>query len=160
MQLDVNAALRGTGARPTVFGASRGRGLDNVMSQTYNEEAFRYFLALERKRSERSRRSFLLLLVNVKKQPGMSNRIPPAIAASLFSGLGLSVREVDFIGWFREERIAGAVLIQGAHSPENDASAGIGQRIIETLSESVPPEIARRLHVRVLQLRPPQESRQ
>ena len=130
------------------------------MSQTYNEEAFRYFLALERKRSEQSHRSFLLLLVNVKKQPGMSNRIPPAIAASLFSGLGLSVREVDFIGWFREERVAGAVLTQGAHSPENDASAGIGQRIIETLSESVPPEIARRLHVRVLQLRPPRESRQ
>ena len=129
------------------------------MAQNYNEEAFRYFLALERKRSERSRRSFLLLLVNMKKQPGMSDRIPPAVAARIFSGLGLSVREVDFIGWFREERVAGAVLTQGAHAPEGEASAGIGQRVIETLSESVPSDVAGRLHVRVLQLRPSRELR-
>ena len=40
----------------------------------------------------------------------------------MFSGLALSVREVDFIGWYRKERIAAAVLTQGS------GRAGAGRR--------------------------------
>lgn len=128
------------------------------MGQAYDEETFRYFLAVERKRAERSRRSFLLVLVNVRKQSGMSNRIPHVVAASIFSGLGLSVREVDFFGWLRQERLAAAVLTQGTHPPAADGFAGIVQRITEALCGHVPSEVASRLQVRVLQLRPRQES--
>ena len=128
------------------------------MGQEYNEEVFRYFLTVERKRAARSRRSFLLLLVSVKNQPGVSGPIPPAVAASIFAGLWLGVREVDFIGWFREPCIAGAVLTQGDYPPAPDVSRRIGQRITETLCERVSSDVARRLHVRVLQMRPPQNS--
>jgi hypothetical protein len=128
------------------------------MGQAYNEEAFRYFLAVERKRAERSRRSFLLLLVSVKKRSGVSGPIRPVVATSIFAGLWLGVREVDFIGWFREGRVAGAVLTQGADPLAPDVVRRISQRLAETLRERVPADVARRLHVRVLQLRPTRNS--
>jgi len=128
------------------------------MGQAYNEEAFRSLLAIERKRAAPARRSFLLLLVSVRRHPGVGNRIPPRVADRIFSGLRVSVREVDFVGWFHQERVAGAILTQGRQRPTPDASRRIGQRLIHTLSGRVPPDIACRLQVRVLQLRSVHES--
>jgi hypothetical protein len=128
--------------------------LDGGQGKAHNEEAFRYLLAVERKRASRWRRSFLLLLIRLKKQPGDSGRIPPAVAARIFAGLWLGVRDVDFIGWFREERVIGAVLMQGARSPETEVASRVGQRITETLCRIVTKDIACRLHVRVLKVRP------
>ena len=133
---------------------SCGAALEGRMGQAYNEEAFRYFLAIERKRAARSRRSFLLLLVSIKKRSGVSGPIRSAVATSIFAGLWLGVREVDFIGWFREGRVAGAVLTQGADPLAPDVSRRISQRLTETLRGRVTADVARRLHVRVLQLRP------
>ncbi|MCA1563317.1 MAG: hypothetical protein LC804_24715 [Acidobacteria bacterium] len=94
----------------------------------------------------------------MKKQPDEGGLIPPVVAAGIFSGLSLGVREVDFIGWFREERVVGAILTQGAHPLAPDIWRRIGQRITETLRGCVPSDVAGRLQVRVLQLRPPQSS--
>jgi len=131
---------------------SCGLAAEDREGQAYNEEAFRHFLAIERKRSERASRSFLLLLVSLRKQPGMSLTFTPEVASRLFSGLALCVREVDFIGWYREERVAGAVLTQGIGTTEPDASRRIGERVTEILDKHLPPHAAERLHVRVLQL--------
>jgi hypothetical protein len=127
------------------------------MFEAYNEEAFRYFLALERKRAERFNRSFLLLLVNLRKQPSMPNvstQIGPHVATDVFGALCVCVREVDFMGWYREERVVGAVLSHGAATPEREATHRIGQRCVSALAERLTAEIASRMQVRVLQLRP------
>ena len=67
--------------------------------QAYNEAAFRYFLAIERKRSELSERPFLLLLVDLKNEAGVTTRIDSRAAAFVFSSLSLRIRETDFAGW-------------------------------------------------------------
>jgi hypothetical protein len=128
------------------------------MGHNYNEKAFRYFLAVEKMRAVRARRSFLLLLVSLKGDPRSTHVIPPAVAAGIFSGLWSGVREADFVGWFRDGRVAGAVLTQGAQTVSGEVVAEIAQRINEILCQRVPPDVARRLQVRVLQLRTPQES--
>ena len=129
--------------------AFKGRAL-----QAYNEEAFRYFLAVERRRAERSSRSFLLLLVNLKMQRGIRVRIDPVVAARLFSGLWFSVRDADFIGWYRGESVVGAVLTQRADTPEPDVCRRIARRVKGVLFERLPSRVARCLQVRVLQLQP------
>jgi len=125
---------------------------EDHLGQAYNEEAFRYLLAIERKRAQRSRRPFLLVLVNVKQQSETGGRIPPTVAGRIFSTLWRCVREVDFVGWFREGRVAGAVLTQGRDPRESDAVDRIGQRITGILRERVPSRVAPRLHVRVMQV--------
>jgi hypothetical protein len=118
--------------------------------QPYNEEAFRHFLGLERRRSERASRSFVLVLVSLRTSPGETTSIAPALAARLFAGLAECVREIDFVGWFRKERVAGAVLIQGPATPGPEATRRIGDRVTAALTGRVSSRVARRLHVRVL----------
>jgi hypothetical protein len=128
--------------------------VDSRLGHAYNEEAFRYLLGVQQKRSQRSDRSFLLLLVDLKDQPGLGGRIDPATARKLFSGLWRALREVDVIGWYREERIAGAVLTEFGNGAVADVSRLIVQRVTDTLAEAVSPSIARRLQVRVCQIQP------
>lgn len=134
---------------------SCGVALESQLGQAYNEEAFRYFLAIERKRSERSGHPLLLLLVDLmvdlKEQPGLSVRVDPIVAPKLFSGLRLCLRETDIIGWYREERVAGAVLTEFGDGPRMEVSRLVGQRVSGVLRECLPADVARRLRVRAYQ---------
>jgi hypothetical protein len=123
---------------------------DHRAVQALNEDAFRHFLDLERKRSERASRSFVLVLVSLRTPHRQSTAFPPALASKLFAGLADCVREVDFVGWFRKERVAGAVLIQGPASPGPDATHRIGERVTQALTSRLSPSIVERLNVRVL----------
>jgi len=127
--------------------------------QAYNEEAFGYFLEIERKRSERSNRPFLLLLVDLKKEPGEPEKnlgVDPKVVSKLFSGLWACLRETDFVGWYRDGRVAGAVLTQPADMSRADVSGEVGPRIRQLLCKGLPSGAARRLQVRVYQLPPGQ----
>ena len=124
---------------------------EDPTGRAYNEEAFRYFLANERSRAERSDRPFLLLLVDLKKQPGASARFDVAVAEKLFTGVGRCLRETDFVGWYRERRLAGAVLTQLSDASEVDLCV-VRERAGTALAKSLPPDIFNRLQVRVFQL--------
>jgi hypothetical protein len=128
--------------------------LDGRLGHAYDEEAFWHFLAIERKRVERSSRSLLLLLITVNRRSGHERVIPPLVAVRLFSALWLCVRDADFTGWYRTGRIAGAVLPQGPGPLRPGVPCQIRQRVVAALIDGLPADAARRLHVRVIDLRP------
>jgi hypothetical protein len=136
---------------------SCGVALESRLGRAYNEEAFRHFLVIERKRAERSGRPFRLLLVDLKEQPRISVRIDPVLAPKLFGGLWLCLRETDIIGWYREEHVAGALLTDLGDGPLAEISRQVGQRVTRVLSEGLPSGVARRLQVRVYQHAEPEE---
>jgi hypothetical protein len=121
------------------------------LGQAYNEDAFRYFLEIERKRAARLDRPCLLLLVGLKG-PKPNVRISQVLAAKLFSSLWLSLRETDVIGWYREDRVAGAVLTQLADGPPQPEV--IRERVTGALCERLRSDLARRFEVHVYQLKP------
>jgi hypothetical protein len=127
--------------------------LEGRFGQAYNEEAFRYFLLLERKRAERAHRPVLLLLLDLREPPGRV-RIDPALAAKLFSCLWRCLRETDVVGWCRENRVVGAVLTQVDDVVPPEVTAVIRQRVGEVLRQGFSAEVARPLRVRVYRLRP------
>src|SRR5947207_13425561 len=88
------------------------------VGQAYNEAAFQHFLAVDRWRAERSTRSLLLVLVTMRTSPGGLVKLAEATATALFCGLGACVREVDFVGWYREGYVAAAVLSQGVNTSD------------------------------------------
>jgi len=120
------------------------------IGQAYNEAAFRYFLAVDRLRAERSRRLLILVLASLREAPGRSAQLTHNTAAVIFAGLAASVREVDFVGWFHEGRVAGAVLAQGVSAA--DQRAVISNRILASLRTSLPRDPSRTVHVRVIRL--------
>lgn len=133
-------------------------GLHDGPGRAYNEEAFQYFLEIERKRSELSNRPFLLMLVDFK-HPGIHPRIDAVTVDKLFSMLSLCLRETDFIGWYREGRVAGAVLTQHGETEGDDLSDVVRRRIGGALRQRLPADPARLLQVRVYQLPPNAMSR-
>jgi hypothetical protein len=122
-----------------------------VAGLAYNEAAFSHFLAIERRRAERSRRSILLVLVSAQSHAGRPAVLSQAAATDLFARLGASVREVDFVGWYREGRVAAAVLTQ-----QGPVSSEIRDRVVNRVTSAVSiPALAAhgRLRVRVVSLR-------
>jgi len=123
--------------------------LQDGAAKAYNEEAFRYFLEIERKRSESSTRPLLLLLVDIR---GADDVIVHATATQLFAGLAGCLRETDFVGWYRENLVIGAVLTQRPGTHRSDMVAEISDRILGRLTPQVAAGLARRLQLRVFQL--------
>jgi hypothetical protein len=121
-----------------------------VAGRAYNQAAFSHFLGIERRRAERSSRPIVLVLASVRSAPGRSAVLAPAAAAALFSALGAAVREVDFVGWYREGRVAAAVLTQHAASPEN-VRERVARRVTRAL-DGRSPGGRMPLRVRVIRL--------
>jgi hypothetical protein len=116
----------------------------------YNEEAFRYFLDVERRRSEISNRPFVLVLLNLRMP-----RVPNDGAShpeALLAGLSHVVRETDFIGWFRDLSVAGAVLTQHSETAGADVTGAISRRVVQILGDRLPAALAPRVRVRVYRL--------
>jgi len=118
----------------------------------YNEEAFRYFLQVERKRASRSNSRFLLLLVDLKRDAQQSADFDAPMGARLFASMLPCLRETDFIGWYRQGRVASAVLTQVGETPGVEVSNLVADRVRDALAQSLSSNLASRLQVRVYQV--------
>jgi len=119
--------------------------------RAHNEAAFRHFLRIELQRATRSGHSLLLVLAAVRDGKGRPVALDPVATAQLFSSLGSSVREVDFVGWFKEGQVAGAALVQRA-APSVDVRQQITGRIMNLLNREHFDKIGN-TRVRVVPLR-------
>ena len=115
----------------------------------YNEAAFTYFLEIERRRSERSNRPFLLMLADLAPQPGSDARMDRAVASTVLSSLGRCLRDTDFVGWYLDQQVAGAVLTEHPAIHYEQAVTSLCQRVTRTLSRRLPKTVAGRLQLRV-----------
>ena len=73
-----------------------------------NEDAFVSMLYLERRRAERARKRFVLILVDVKKTLGGTRQKDRTIQL-LTSSLADVTRETDIIGWYLENSLVGVI---------------------------------------------------
>jgi lipopolysaccharide/colanic/teichoic acid biosynthesis glycosyltransferase len=74
-----------------------------------SEEHFRRMLSRERKRSERSRKHFVLMLIDGK---GPKNKKTDALLEQIAVVLGASVRETDVAGWFETGAVFGVIFTE------------------------------------------------
>ena len=72
-----------------------------------DEDSFVSLLYLERRRAERAKKPFVLMLVDVKA--ALSNGRKRSTIDKISLALTKSVRETDFIGWYLEENLLGVI---------------------------------------------------
>jgi hypothetical protein len=97
------------------------------------ESIFRYLLQIEQKRAQRSGHAYYILLVYKTGKNGMVARIESSVANEIFKALAQSLRDTDYIGWYREGHIAAGVLtVVGSHSP-SDVLERLKRRLIEII---------------------------
>jgi hypothetical protein len=133
---------------------SGGLPLEKRVARTYNEEPFQYLLSVERERAARANRPLLVMLVRKRTKPGTRALIDRQTSARIFTALSACVREVDFIGWYREDRIIGAVLAQGTGSADADSVQRIAERAANVLSDAVQASLAQTIRIKVVQFVP------
>jgi lipopolysaccharide/colanic/teichoic acid biosynthesis glycosyltransferase len=73
-----------------------------------NEETFKRMIAIERKRTERSKEPFLLMLI----ETGSHQRPEPEASAldQIVSALLLTTRETDLVGWYKDRSKVGVMF--------------------------------------------------
>jgi lipopolysaccharide/colanic/teichoic acid biosynthesis glycosyltransferase len=94
--------------------------------EIFAENIFLKILCLERKRSERSGRRFLLMLVNSETllQKNESEKILPQLRAALFD----SKRETDIAGWYQEGATLGVIFTE-MHGADRTALESLVRRL-------------------------------
>jgi hypothetical protein len=118
-----------------------------------DEYTFHYLLSVQRRRAERSKRPFVLLLVELNADRAR-RRIPRLLSTQIFHALRRCLRETDFIGWYRQEITVAAVLTELGDGAAADATQPVRERVREAIVEQLAPTIASRLLVSAYQLRP------
>ena len=90
-----------------LFQRSRCRSDDREILQ---EEAFKRMISVERKRTERSKKPFLLMLLETGGYHAPEKNAN--VLANILSALLASTRETDVIGWYKNQSTVGVVFTE------------------------------------------------
>jgi lipopolysaccharide/colanic/teichoic acid biosynthesis glycosyltransferase len=119
--------------------AGRAGALSNSVTagerEVLNEDAFRRMIAVERKRTERSRKPFLLMLLDAGDPQGSSKN--GNALDSIVRALLLSTRETDVIGWYNGRSAVGAIFTGLLADEKNSILSTILERVSTTLRDKL-----------------------
>jgi len=100
-----------------------------------NEESFHRMISLERKRTERSKKPFLLMLLD------MGDRLPAdqngKALDKILSALSLSTRETDVTGWYKNNSVVGVMFTEFGADAHNTIMSTMMTRVSETLRNNL-----------------------
>jgi hypothetical protein len=99
-----------------------------------NDEAFQRMISLERKRTERSRKPFLLMLLDMGN--GLRSDKNGKALDKILSALSLSTRETDVTGWYKKNSIVGVMFTEIGTDDRTSILSTIMTRVSETLRNS------------------------
>lgn len=100
-----------------------------------NAEDFRRMITLERKRSERSRKPFMLLLLD------MGDHLPSErngrILGKILSALSASTRDTDVTGWYSNNCVVGVMFTEISIEDGGSTPSTIITRVTQTLQKNL-----------------------
>jgi len=95
-------------------------------------------ISLERKRTERSRKPFLLMLLDMGN--GLQSDKNGKALGKIFSALSLSTRETDVTGWYKNNSIVGVMFTEFGVDDRNTILTTMMTRVSETLRNNLSAE--------------------
>jgi hypothetical protein len=82
-----------------------------IERNSLGQQAFHRMISLERRRVERSGKSFLLMLLDVSEQ-GLDRNDALVLNKKIMFALSPITRETDIIGWYKENSVVGLVFTE------------------------------------------------
>jgi lipopolysaccharide/colanic/teichoic acid biosynthesis glycosyltransferase len=96
-----------------------------------NEESFHRMISLERKRTERSRKPFLLMLLDTGDcLPSDRNG---KVLGKILAALAIATRETDVTGWYRDSAVVGVMFTELGIEDRSSIVSTMMTRVSETL---------------------------
>ena len=100
-----------------------------------DEESFQRTLSLERKRTERSRKPFLLMLLEFGDMtPSESNQ---RVLGKITSALSDASRATDVVGWHKNQSVLGVLFTETIIEDQRSLISTMMSRVSETLSRAL-----------------------
>jgi len=103
-----------------------------------DEVAFHRMISLERRRTVRSRKSFLLMLLEVSDPSATRSRF--GFNKKILSALSTLTRETDVTGWYREGLVMGVMFTEISADEVSSITATIMKRVSLALTAHLSPE--------------------
>jgi len=100
-----------------------------------NEGAFHRMISLERKRTERSRKPFLLMLLDMGN--GLRSDNNNRALDKILLALSLSTRETDVTGWYKNTSVVGVMFTEFGAEDRNTILSTMMTRVSETLRNNL-----------------------
>ncbi len=100
-----------------------------------NEGAFHKMISLERKRTERSRKPFLLMLLDMGN--GLRSDNNNKALDKILLALSLSTRETDVTGWYKNNSVVGVMFTEFGAEERNTILSTMMTRVSETLRNNL-----------------------
>jgi lipopolysaccharide/colanic/teichoic acid biosynthesis glycosyltransferase len=104
-------------------------------TERLSEETFHTLLALERRRAERSRKPFVLILLDAEAV------VQESTGTSLFDRLTCAVldatRETDLVGWYKEGCTLGIIFTEVSVSEKSPVTQILTAKIVKSLHDSI-----------------------
>ena len=100
-----------------------------------NEGAFHRVISLERKRTERSRKPFLLMLLDMGN--GLRSDKNGKAFKTILSALSLATRETDVTGWYKNNSVVGVMFTEFGLDDRNTILSTMMTRVSETLRSTL-----------------------
>ena len=110
------------------------------------QKSFRQLLCQERKRSERSHRNFVLMLV--RRQPAIDGKSESqALMSRAARVLGSVIRETDSLGWFEFQSVVGVIFTELGNTEIPAAIRSIEMKAVAGLQRVLGEHCLRRLEI-------------
>lgn len=103
--------------------------------EVLNEDIFNRMIAIERKRTERSKQPFLLMLLETGRHQGSAKN--GRSLDNMVSALLSSIRETDVIGWYKDRTIVGVMYTGLVVNNKNSVLSMILSRVSATLGDKL-----------------------
>ena len=95
------------------------------------EEAFRRMISLEKKRTERSQKCFVLTLFEIKHLSSAENA--QDVLGKILSALASTTRETDVTGWYKRDCVVGVLFTEVPVKDRGSVLGTIETRVGKTL---------------------------
>jgi len=110
-----------------------------------NEESFQKMISQERKRSERSRKSFLLMLLDTGEH--LAGEKSEKILGQMLSALVVATRETDATGWYKNHSVVGVMFTEIGQDGRDSVKSTILARINDILQNNFSVEQINRVSI-------------
>ena len=111
------------------------------------EETFHSMLTLERRRAERSRKPFVLMLVD--SSAAASNGHRSDLIDRLTRIVCGTTRETDLIGWHEQGAVLAVIFTEVSLAGENPVTEVLHSKVVAALRENLDSKVASSLHITV-----------
>jgi exopolysaccharide biosynthesis polyprenyl glycosylphosphotransferase len=128
----MNLRRAGSPAGPYPLSAERVLGWER---RILDEDTFQRTISLERKRSERSRKPFLLMLLDTGSSAASEKN--SGVLQNIVTALLVSTRETDVTGWYKERSVIGVMFTELVMEEKRSILGTIFSRLSNTLKDNL-----------------------